>query len=116
MRKMREALTLVGLPSDMLLKHGNRRLVYGIPLAENFRRLLLGLETKPHYIIPQSDPYTKTSMIGAYWIHRWLSRRIEQDSVLSQVASNCLVHPIRHGAQVHMREEEMLSAMTAAVS
>jgi hypothetical protein len=56
MRKMREALTLVGLPSDMLLKHGNRRIVYGIPLAENFRRLLLGLETKPHYVVPQSDP------------------------------------------------------------
>jgi hypothetical protein len=119
MRKMREALTFVGLPSEILLKHGNRRIVYGIPLAENFRRLLLGLETGPHYIVPQSDPRTRTSMIGAYWIRRWLSHRIEQDSVLSQVASNCLVHPIRHGAQVKMREEEMpemLSAMTAAVS
>ncbi len=119
MRKMREALTLVGLPSDLLLKHGNRRIVYGIPLAENFRGLLLGLETRPQYIIPQSDPRTKTRMIGSYWIHRWLSRRIEQDSVLSQVASNCLAYPIRHGAQVKIREEEipeMLKAMTAAVS
>ncbi len=119
MRKMREVLTLVGLPSDMLLKHGNRRIVYGIPLAENFRRLLLGLETKPHYIVPQSDPRTKTSMIGSYWIHRWLSRRIEQDSVLSEVASNCLAYPIRHGAQVKLigdEPPEMLSAMTAAVS
>jgi hypothetical protein len=119
MRKMREALTLVDLPSEMLLKHGNRRIVYGIPLAENFRRLLLGLETKPHYIVPQSNPRTKTSMIGSYWIRRWLSRRIEQDSVLSQVASNCLAYPIRHGAQVKTIEEkmpEMLSAMTAGVS
>jgi hypothetical protein len=119
MRKMREALTLVDLPSEMLLKHGNRRIVYGIPLAENFRRLLLGLETKPQYIVPRSNPRTKTSMIGSYWIRRWLSRRIEQDSVLSQVASNCLAYPIRHGAQVKIREEEipeMLSAMTAAVS
>jgi len=118
MRKMREALTLVGLPSDILLRHGNRRIVYGIPLAENFRRTLMGLETKPHYIIPQSDPRRKTSMIGAYWIHRWLSRRIEQDSVLTQVASNCLAYPIRHGAQVKLTGDEapeMLGAMTAAV-
>lgn len=119
MRKMREALTLVGLPSDILLKHGNRRIVYGIPLAENFRRLLMGLETKPHYIVPQSDPRRKTSMIGSYWIHRWLSRRIEQDSVLTQVASNCLAYPIHHGAQVKLTGDEapeMLSVMTAAVS
>jgi hypothetical protein len=119
MRKMREALTLVGLPSDILLKHGNRRIVYGIALAANFRRLLLGLETAPHYIVPQSDPRTKTSMIGAYWIRRWLSRRIEQDSVLSQVASNCLAYPIRHGAQVKGtgdEEPQMLRAMTAAGS
>jgi hypothetical protein len=118
MRKMREALTLVGLPSELLLKHGNRRIVYGIPLAENFRRLLLGLETRPQYIIPQSDPGTKTRMIGSYWIHRWLCRRIEQESVLSQVASNCLAYPIRHGAQVKIRDEEMpemLKTMTAAV-
>jgi hypothetical protein len=119
MRKMREALTLVGLPSDILLKHGNRRIVYGIPLAENFRRLLMGLETKPHYIVPQSDPRRKTSMIGSYWTNRWLSRRIEQDSVLTQVASNCLAYPIRHGAQVKPigdEDPEILSAMTAAVS
>jgi hypothetical protein len=106
MRKMREALTLVGLPSDILLKHGNRRIVYGIPLAENFRRLLMGLETRPQYLVPQSNPRRKTSMIGAFWIHRWLSQRIEQDSVLTQVASNCLVYPIHHGAQVKLAGDE----------
>jgi hypothetical protein len=119
MRKMREALTLVALPSDILLKHGNRRIVYGIPLAENFRRLLMGFETKPHYIVPQNNPRQQTSRIGSFWIHRWLSRRIEQDSVLTQVAGNCLAHPIRHGAQVKLTGDETpekLSAMTAAVS
>jgi hypothetical protein len=43
----------------------------------------------------------------------------QTDSVLSQVASNCLAYPIGHGAQVEIREEEMpemLKAMTAAVS
>ena len=119
MRKMREALTLVGLPSDMLLKHGNRRIVYGIPLAENFRRLLLGLETRPHYIVPQRDPREKTAMINTYWINRWLSKRIEQDSVIMQVASHSLAYPIRHGAQVRVIGEEIpeiLKAMATTMS
>ena len=44
MRKMREVLDLLGLSSDAFLKHGNRRIVYGIPLAENFRELLIGIQ------------------------------------------------------------------------
>lgn len=41
MRKIREALDLLGLPSDAILRHGNRRIVYGVPLAQNFREVLL---------------------------------------------------------------------------
>jgi hypothetical protein len=33
-RKIREVLELLELPSDLLLRHGNKRIVYGIPLAE----------------------------------------------------------------------------------
>jgi hypothetical protein len=119
MRKMREALTLVGLPSETLLKHGNPRIIYGVPLAKNFRRVLLGVETRPHYIVPQSHPRKKTSMIGAYWVQRWLSKRIEQDSVLTQVASHSLAYPIHHGAQVTatgIEAPEMLKAMAATVT
>jgi hypothetical protein len=44
-RKMREALALVGLPTE-LLRHGNKRIVYGIPLTRNFRAFLLGQEKR----------------------------------------------------------------------
>jgi hypothetical protein len=44
MRKMREALNMVGLPSEILLRHGNQRIIYGVPLAKNFRHVLLGLD------------------------------------------------------------------------
>jgi hypothetical protein len=43
MRKLRDGLAEVGLPADELLLHGNKRVVYGVPLAENFREVLLGL-------------------------------------------------------------------------
>jgi uncharacterized protein DUF4338 len=119
MRKMREALSLVGLPSDTLLKHGNKRIVYGIPLAKNFRALLLGVEKRPTYIVPQSSPRKRTSMITAHWIRRWLSRRIEDASVLAQVAKHSLAHPIQHGAQVRLpraEEAEVPKAMATSAS
>jgi hypothetical protein len=37
MRKIRDGLTKVGFPTDELLRHGNSRVVYCLPLAENFR-------------------------------------------------------------------------------
>jgi Druantia protein DruA len=119
MRKMREALTLVALPSDLLLNHGNKRIVYGVPLARNFRSLLLGFEKKPRYFVPQSRPRARTSMIAGYWRQRWLSRRVEDANILEQVAQHSLAYPIRHGAQVELpgeEEVEMLKAKAASVS
>ena len=102
MRKMREALGFVGLPGDLLLNHGNRRIVYGIPMARNFREILLGFEKRARYLIPQTTPRMRTSMIAEYWIRRWLSKRIDDSSVLERVAEHSLAYPIRHGAKVEL--------------
>ena len=39
MRKIRESLDFVGLNSDGLLQHSNKRVTYGIELARNFREV-----------------------------------------------------------------------------
>ena len=44
LRKLRDGLDELGLSSDELLNHGGPRLVYGVPLAHNFREYLLGLD------------------------------------------------------------------------
>jgi hypothetical protein len=119
MRKMREALNLVVLPSEVLLKHGNKRIVYGVPLAMNFRPLLLGIEKRPKYFVPQSSPQKKTAMIAEYWIRRWLSGRVGDASVLAQVAKHSLAYPICHGACVELpggKLPELFRATAAAVS
>jgi hypothetical protein len=119
MRKMREALNLVALPSEVLLRHGNKRIIYGVPLAPNFRPLLLGIEKRPKYIVPQSSPRKKTSMITAFWIRRWLSGRIDDASVLARVAKHNLTYPIHHGARVELpgeKDPEMLKAKAMAIS
>jgi hypothetical protein len=100
MRKIREALNIVGLSSDALLLHGNQRVTYGIRLAKNFREVLLGFAQRPSYLIPQSAPCRRTEMITEYWRRRWLLRRLNQPSILEQVAKHTLTYPITHGAIV----------------
>ena len=100
MRKIREALDLVGLRSNELLLHHNKRVIYGVKLAKNFREVLLGMDRTASYIIPQDDPGAKSELIAEYWRQRWLSPRIARPGVLEAVAQHNLSYPIVHGAIV----------------
>lgn len=99
-RKIREGFDALGLPADVLLQHGRRRIVYGVPLARNLREFLLGMDDDPEYIVDLSAPQKSTEEIASWWIERWLSRRIDSAEVLSKLAQHTLVQPIRHGARV----------------
>lgn len=100
LRKVRAALDAVGLPSNLLLQHGNPRLVYGIALASNFRDILLGLKTRPAYVIPNRRD--ATARIVDFWRARWLSHRVESTEVIRAVAEHSLMSPVQHGARVAM--------------
>lgn len=100
MRKIREALDEVGLLSDRILWHGNERVVYTVPLARNFREVLLGIDTRPQYLIPQSNAKAKTASLAEYWCVRWLASRIKTEGIIDKVAEHTLTRPIRHGARV----------------
>lgn len=98
LRKVREALDTLGLPSDVLLRHGSPRLVFGVPLASNFREMLIGLAVRPRYIIPQTDE--ATDGIINFWRRRWLAGRVLRPETLERVAAQSLVRPLHHGARV----------------
>ncbi len=100
MRKMREVLDLLGLSSDSFLKHGNRRIVYGIPLAENFREVLIGIQERPRYLLDQKEPSAQTEALARYWAQRWLKNRIENEEVIESVSRHTLSFPMEHGAMV----------------
>lgn len=102
LRKVRSALDAVGLPSDLLLQHGSPRLVYAVPLATNFRDVLIGRSRRPHYVLPDGE--STVQCVVNHWCERWLSRRIECAEVLANVASQNLVYPVRHGARVYLPE------------
>jgi hypothetical protein len=98
LRKLRAALDTLGLESDLLLQHKNPRLIYGVPLATNFREVLLGLTSQARPVVPSAA--NGAALIAEYWRTRWLSRRIQNQDVLTAVRSHTLAYPIRHGGRV----------------
>ncbi len=101
LRKVKEGLEVLGLPSDRLLKHGRNRIVYGVPLVTNAMKYLLGRDKRPRYIISKGAR-DATKNISEWWAARWLQRRIQNHSVLANVATHTMVHPISHGARVFL--------------
>jgi hypothetical protein len=106
MRKVRDALAVVALPANELLNHGNPRVVYGIPIAKNFREVLVGLDHQPKYYLSLKNARKTTSMLVDYWRQRWLARRIMRPGLLEEVAKQTLSYPIAHGARVVMPANE----------
>ena len=99
LRKIRDGLAQLNLPADTLLRHGRKRIVYGVPLIRNLREYLLGMEEAPDFLYSCPGPEA-TQQVSNWWIERWLSKRIDRDAVLDDVAANTLVSPVRHGARV----------------
>ncbi|MGE3403768.1 MAG: Druantia anti-phage system protein DruA [Vicinamibacterales bacterium] len=108
LRKVRAALDALGLPANLLLQHGSPRLVYGVVLARNFREILLGVESRPHYLLPNGR--RATQMIVDHWRDRWLAGRIHNEAVLDAVAEHTLTSPVRHGARVALPVTESVSS------
>lgn len=99
LRKIRSALADVGLPDDALLQHGSPRLIYMLPLASNFREILLGASTRPKYWASEGTGGT-SDRIADYWKERWLGPRVLRPNVLDAVAAHSLACPVTHGARV----------------
>jgi hypothetical protein len=100
LRKVRQALDLLNLPSAALLRHHRPRVVYGVSLIRNLGDYLIGLARNPEYIVPIAKGSAATAEIGSWWRERWLRNRIFSDEVLHEVARHHHVHPITHGARV----------------
>ena len=102
LRKLREGLSLLGLPEGTLLQHGRQRIVYGVPLVRNLREFLLGFDVEPEYLVDLSESKKGTDAIIGWWHERWLAKRIMNDEVLARLEEHVLVRPIRHGGRVKL--------------
>jgi hypothetical protein len=73
-RVIRVALQELGIEANTILKHGIEREVYAIPLAENYRQILLGDHTNVQSIVrPGSE-------IAQYCLQRWMIPRALRDT------------------------------------
>ena len=116
LRKVRQALDLLNLPSGMLLRHHRPRVVYAVSLVKNLGDYLIGVAKHPEYIAPPNEGASATAAIGAWWRERWLRNRIASDEVLDEVERHTRVHPITHGARVPLLRAALQQPMLADLS
>jgi len=105
-RALRDGLDELGVDSDELLNHGSPKISYGVRLASNSLECLLGMDIEPKYYLPLGDTRKQSEQIARWWTERWLSRRIQREDVLSALAAETLVYPIRHKARVTLPDIE----------
>src|SRR5439155_6375940 len=88
MRKLRDGLAELRLPADELLNHGNPRVVYVVPIAENFREVLLGRDRLPKYWLSLKKARRHTELLAEFWRKRWLAGRITRPGIIDKAAAH----------------------------
>lgn len=106
MRKITEGLTRMGFPPEQVLRAGSPRAVYMIPLAHNYKDVLLGRTDTPRYILPDDTPSAASAQIADFWRERWLQGRIGRDDVLAATRRHKMTYPMLHGAAVPLPDDE----------
>jgi hypothetical protein len=105
LRKVRNGLSLLGWPTNELLKHGRERILYGVPLVENVRDYSLGIDQEPTYLLGP-EPVDAGVSVADWWFERWARRRAAQAHVQESMRQQRLVRPIRHGARVPLPSDD----------
>ena len=79
MRVIRVACDIMGLNSDVILKHSFQRGLFAVRLATNWRKFLKGdSEALMYRRMPLND-------LANYWRARWLRKRKHNDAIIKQV-------------------------------
>ena len=90
-RVIRAALQGIGVDGNGILKHGIRREVYAVPLADNFRSVLLGR---------QKNVESKTlpaSEVAGYCLKRWILPRAGRDDTYKDFAGRSVLAALQNG-------------------
>ena len=102
LRGLRSGLDLLGLNSDELLVHGIQKSVYGVLLASNVDRYLLGFDTSPKWLFNPDLTDSCSESIGLWWLKRWAVARLSNENVRLRMQRETVVYPIRHSARVQL--------------
>lgn len=104
LRGLRDGLVALGLDATPLLIHGIERCMYGVKLATNVDRYLLGMDSQPEWTFDLD--FRDASRVGKWWAERWAAQRAGREDVLASIGRETLAHPITHRARVRLPERE----------
>ncbi len=90
-RVIRAALTDIGIDADAILKHGIEREVYAIPLAKNWKTVLLGLEKSVRSCV------TSTEEISDFCLNRWIVPRAVRDDSFKKFQRHTIMECLLNG-------------------
>jgi hypothetical protein len=79
-RQVREALNLLGIDHDQILKQGLTRRLYAIELQPNAREVLNERSTPTKFVQPSEKS------ISSAWISRWVEQRVQRPDVLEKLS------------------------------
>ena len=106
MRKIRRGLENMDLDGD-LLKHESPRIIYAVQLANNFREFLFGISDEPDYFWPFDEPSAEQESIYDHWKSRWVSKRVQKDSVLNDIKEFDKEEDLRLGYEVDFKNHSL---------
>ncbi len=90
-RVVRAALEEIGLSGDSVLRHGIEREVYAMPLATNWKGILLGRGKKARpCVLPAAE-------IAEFCLQRWIIPRSERDKRYTRFARCSIMHHLLNG-------------------
>lgn len=104
LRGLRDGLVALGLEAEQMLVHGIERCMYGVKLATNVDRYLLGMDPQPEWIFDLDC--RDTTRVGAWWLERWATPRVKKDEVVAALRQETLAHPIKHRGRVRLPERD----------
>jgi hypothetical protein len=91
MRVVRKSLEKLGLDGNSILKHGIEREVYAIPLAHNWREVLLGTNQRVKSLTMPAQE------ISNYCLSRWIVPRSQRDDRYRAFRNREILDFIRNG-------------------
>jgi len=86
-RKLKLGLDELGFPSELLMRHNQRRIIYGVQLCATAIDYLTGRSQDiPGYLADPSQFAVTSEHIADYWRRRWLASRLNHGASIATLA------------------------------
>jgi hypothetical protein len=101
LRKIREIFERFKIPSDKVLNHSYKRIVYLYSLVQNISEEILKPDLNPRHILRQSPAKEISEEISLFWFNRWASNRVLNNIIVDKIQSESFTQTGMHNAYIN---------------